>query len=44
MYAIRSYYVVVAGLGFGEESLNVAVEDVMGYRIHQWQKTRNNFV
>ncbi len=38
-YIVYEHCVVVAGLGFGEESLNVAVEDVMGYRIHQWQKT-----
>jgi hypothetical protein len=29
--------VVAAGLGFGEESLEV--DEPMGYRVHQWQKT-----
>lgn len=41
-YIIYDHCVVVAGLGFGPESLNV--EEVMGYRIHQWQKTDNGVV
>lgn len=36
-YIVYEHVVVVAGLGFGPESLNV--EEPMGYRIHQWQKT-----
>ena len=36
-YIIYEHCVVVAGLGFGPESLKV--EEPMGYRIHQWQKT-----
>lgn len=34
---VYEHCVVAAGLGFGEESL--AVEEPMGYRVHQWQKT-----
>lgn len=36
-YIVYEHCVVVAGLGFGPESLDV--EEVMGYRIHQWEKT-----
>lgn len=36
-YIVYDHCVVVAGLGFGPESLEA--EEVMGYRIHQWQKT-----
>jgi hypothetical protein len=36
-YIVCEHCVVVAGLGFGPESLNV--DEPMGYRIHQWQKT-----
>lgn len=36
-YIIYEHCVIAAGLGFGPESLNV--EEVMGYRIHQWEKT-----
>jgi hypothetical protein len=36
-YIVYEHCVVVAGLGFGPESLNV--KEPMGYRIHQWQKT-----
>lgn len=38
-YIIYEHVVVVAGLGLGEEALKTKSEDVMGYRIHQWQKT-----
>lgn len=34
---VYDHVVVVAGLGFGPESLDV--KEVLGYRIHQWQKT-----
>ncbi len=36
-YIVYDHCVVVAGIGFGEEAL--ANPEVMGYRIHQWQKT-----
>lgn len=36
-YIIYEHCVIAAGLGFGEESMKN--EQVMGYRIHQWQKT-----
>lgn len=36
-YIIYEHCIVVAGLGFGPESMEVT--DPMGYRIHQWQKT-----
>ena len=38
-YIIYDHCYTAAGLGFGPESLNIKDEDVMGYRIHQWQKT-----
>ncbi len=34
---VYEHCVVAAGLGFGAESLEV--EEPMGYRVHQWQKT-----
>ncbi|HEY7206735.1 MAG TPA: hypothetical protein VH416_00730 [Gaiellaceae bacterium] len=34
---VYEHCVVAAGLGFGPESLDV--EEPMGYRVHQWQKT-----
>ncbi len=34
---VYEHVVVVAGLGLGEEALQAT--DVMGYRIHQWEKT-----
>lgn len=36
-YIEYEHCVVVAGIGFGEEALRHP--EVMGYRIHQWQKT-----
>ena len=36
-YIIYEHCVVVAGLGFGPESLEAGIP--MGYRIHQWEKT-----
>lgn len=36
-YIVFDHCVVVAGIGLGEEAL--ANPQVMGYRIHQWQKT-----
>lgn len=36
---VYQHCVVVAGLGLGEEALKVGADDVMGYRIHQWEKT-----
>jgi hypothetical protein len=36
-YVIYEHCVIVAGLGFGEESMQDP--DPMGYRVHQWQKT-----
>lgn len=36
-YIVYDHCVIVAGLGFGPESLNV--DEPMGYRLHQWQKT-----
>ncbi len=36
-YIIYDHVVVVAGIGLGDEAL--ADPKVMGYRIHQWQKT-----
>lgn len=36
-YVVYDHCVIVAGLGFGPESLEV--EEPMGYRLHQWQKT-----
>lgn len=34
--------IVVAGLGFGEESLGV--KEPMGYRIHQWQESSKGVI
>jgi hypothetical protein len=34
---VYEHCIVAAGLGFGPESLDV--DEPMGYRIHQWQKT-----
>lgn len=36
-YVIYEHCVIMAGLGFGEESMQDP--DPMGYRVHQWQKT-----
>ena len=36
-YIVYEHVIVAAGLGLGEESLKV--EEPMGFRIHQWQKT-----
>jgi len=36
-YIAYEHVIIAAGLGFGPESMNV--EEPMGYRIHQWQKT-----
>lgn len=36
-YIIYEHCVIVAGLGFGPESMEIG--EPMGYRIHQWQKT-----
>jgi hypothetical protein len=36
-YIVYEHCVIAAGLGFGPESMKV--EEPMGYRIHQWQKT-----
>lgn len=36
-YIIYEHCVVVAGLGFGPESMEIG--EPMGYRIHQWEKT-----
>lgn len=36
-YIVFEHAIVVAGLGFGEESIHL--DQPMGYRIHQWQKT-----
>lgn len=38
-YVEYEHCIIVAGLGFGEESLNVT--EPLGYRIHQWEKERN---
>jgi hypothetical protein len=35
-YFVYEHVVIVAGLGFGEESM--ADPDPMGYRIHQWER------
>jgi hypothetical protein len=34
-YVVCEHCIIVAGLGFGEESLQI--KEPMGYRIHQWQ-------
>jgi len=36
-YIVYEHCVVVAGLGFGAESMEIG--EPMGYRIHQWEKT-----
>lgn len=36
-YIVYEHCVIVAGLGFGEESLENP--EPMGYRLHQWEKT-----
>lgn len=36
-YIIYEHCVIVAGLGFGPESMEIG--EPMGYRIHQWEKT-----
>lgn len=36
-YIVYDHCVVVAGIGLGEEALRNP--EVMGYRVHQWQKT-----
>lgn len=36
-YVKYEHCVIVAGIGFGEEALENP--EIMGYRIHQWQKT-----
>lgn len=41
-YIIYEHCVVVAGLGLGEEALKA--EGVMGYRIHQWQKSDDGVI
>lgn len=38
-YVVYDHCIIVAGLGFGEESLQT--EEPMGYRIHQWEKSPN---
>lgn len=41
-YVVYEHCVIVAGLGFGEESL--VNPSPLGYRIHQWQKTDEGVV
>jgi len=41
-YVVYEHCIIVAGLGFGEESLQV--EEPMGYRLHQWQASPNGVV
>lgn len=41
-YVVYDHCIIVAGLGFGEESM--AVEEPMGYRIHQWQASENGVI
>ena len=39
---VYEHCIVAAGLGFGEESLEV--EEPMGYRVHQWEKSDRGVV
>ena len=41
-YVVYDHCIIVAGLGFGEESLKA--EEPLGYRIHQWQASPNGVV
>lgn len=41
-YVDYEHCIIVAGLGFGEESLHT--EEPMGYRIHQWQTSENGVI
>ena len=41
-YLIYEHVVIVAGLGFGEESL--VDPDPMGYRIHQWERSDSGVI
>ena len=41
-YVEHEHCIIVAGLGFGEESLSV--DEPMGYRVHQWSQAEKGVV